>query len=164
MKDPETSIVIRTRNEERHLGRLLEAIREQTYTAWEILLVDSGSTDATLEVAHRYIPESHIHHIAPHEFTYGRSLNLGCRQARGRYLVFVSAHTYPVNNTWLSNLVRPFDDPMVAMVYGRQRGVAFSRLSEERDLERMFGVTSKVLIDEPFGHNANSAVRRAGGR
>ena len=154
----ETSIIIRTRNEERHLERLLVSIRGQTYTAWEIVLVDSGSTDATLDIARRYI--SNIHQISPDEFTFGRSLNLGCRHAVGQYLVFVSAHTFPLNNTWLSNLVRPFGDPLIAMVYGRQRGVESSRLSEQRDLEFLFGMTSKILIDEPFGNNANAAIRR----
>ncbi len=153
----ETSIVIRTLNEERHLERLIEGIRQQSYTGWELVIVDSGSTDRTLDIARRYT--SNIFHIAKEEFTFGRSLNLGCRQARGRCLVFVSAHTYPLNNTWLGNLIRPFQDNSIAMVYGRQRAVETSRLSEERDLERLFGVTSKILIDEPFGHNGNAAIR-----
>ncbi|MDA0735425.1 MAG: glycosyltransferase [Chloroflexi bacterium] len=154
----ETSIVIRTLNEERHLGKLLESIQQQTYKAWEIVLVDSGSTDATLEIARRYT--SNIYHIPQKEFTFGRSLNWGCRPATGRYLVFVSAHVDPLTNTWLGNLVRPFDDPSTGMVYGRQRGVATSRVAEERDLQRVFGSTSKILIDEAFGNNGNAAIRK----
>ena len=154
----ETSIVIRTFNEARNLERLLRGIQEQTYTDWEILLVDSGSTDATLEIARRYT--SNVFHIPREKFTFGRSLNLGCLQARGRYLVFVSAHIYPVNNTWLANLVRPFTEPAVGMVYGRQMGVEGSRVSEARDLERVFGTASQVLIDQPCGHNGNAAIRR----
>jgi D-arabinose 1-dehydrogenase-like Zn-dependent alcohol dehydrogenase/glycosyltransferase involved in cell wall biosynthesis len=154
----ETSIVVRTLNEERHLGRLLESIKQQTYKAWEIILVDSGSTDSTLEIARRHTPR--IYHIPSEEFTFGRSLNLGCSHASGRYLAFASAHVYPLNNTWLSNLIRPFEDPYIGMVYGRQRGMESSRISEERDLERVFGSTSKILIDEPFGNNGNAAIRK----
>ena len=154
----ETSIIIRTLNEERHLGRLMEGIQRQGYKDWEIVLVDSGSTDATLDIARRYT--ENIYHIPQEEFTFGRSLNLGCEHATGRYLVFASAHVYPVNNTWLGNLTQPFEDPLVAMVYGRQRGVERSRISEERDLERLFASTSKILIDEPFAHNGNSAIRK----
>ena len=45
------SIVIRAYNEEKHIGRLLEGIREQTVKDVEIILVDSGSTDRTAAVA-----------------------------------------------------------------------------------------------------------------
>lgn len=154
----ETSIVIRTLNEERHLGKLLESIQRQTYKAWEIVLVDSGSTDATLEIARRYT--SNIYHIPQEQFTFGRSLNWGCQPAKGRYLVFASAHVDPLTNTWLSNMVRPFEDPSTGMVYGRQRGVKVSRIAETRDLRRLFGATSKILIDEAFGNNGNSAIRK----
>jgi D-arabinose 1-dehydrogenase-like Zn-dependent alcohol dehydrogenase/glycosyltransferase involved in cell wall biosynthesis len=154
----ETSIVIRTLNEERHLGRLLESIQQQNYKAWEIILVDSGSTDSTLDIARRYTPN--IYHIPQEEFTFGRSLNLGCRHASKRYLAFASAHVCPLNNTWLSNLIRPFEDPYIGMVFGRQHGVASSRISEERDLERVFGSTSKILIDEALGNNGNAAIRK----
>ena len=154
----ETSIVIRTLNEERHLGKLLESIQQQTYKAWEIILVDSGSTDATLEIARRHT--SNIYHIPQKEFTFGRSLNWGCKPAAGRYLVFASAHVDPLTNTWLSNMVRPFEDPATGMVYGRQRGMATSSVAEKRDLQRVFGPTSKILIDEAFGNNGNSAIRK----
>ena len=156
--DIDTSIVIRTLNEERHLGKLLESIQRQTYKPWEIVLVDSGSTDATLEIARRYT--SNIYHIPQNQFTFGRSLNWGCRKSNGRYLVFVSAHVEPLTNTWLGNLVKPFGDPAIGMVYGRQRGVAASRIAEERDLQRLFGTTSKILIDEAFGNNGNAAIRK----
>jgi threonine dehydrogenase-like Zn-dependent dehydrogenase/GT2 family glycosyltransferase len=158
MMEVETSIVIRTLNEEKHLGKLLESIQQQTYKAWEIILVDSGSKDSTLDIARRYTPN--IYHIPQEEFTFGRSLNLGCSNASGRYLAFASAHVCPLNNTWLSNLIRPFEDPSNGMVYGRQRGVASSRISEERDLERLFGSSSKILIDEALGNNGNAAIRK----
>ena len=44
------SIVIRAYNEEKHIGRLLEGIKQQTLKDVEIILVDSGSTDRTLAI------------------------------------------------------------------------------------------------------------------
>jgi glycosyltransferase involved in cell wall biosynthesis len=51
---PRCSVVIRAFNEEEHVGRLLSGILEQTLRPTEILLVDSGSTDATLSIASRF--------------------------------------------------------------------------------------------------------------
>ena len=49
----ETSIVIRTLNESKHLEKLMQGIHRQNYLDWEIVLVDSGSTDGTLDIAER---------------------------------------------------------------------------------------------------------------
>ena len=154
----ETSIIIRTLNEAKYLERLLMGIREQSYQDWEIILVDSGSTDATLDIGQRY--GARIYHIPQEEFTFGRSLNLGCRIAQGRYLVFASGHVWPVNNSWLRYLVKPFEEPSVAMVYGRQRGTEANSLSELRDLSINFGRASRILVHEPDGNNGNAAIRR----
>ena len=159
MTAPETSIVIRARDEAKHIGRLLAGIQEQTYRDWEIIIVDSGSTDETESIASKYT--SNICHIPPEDFTFGRSLNLGCQQAQGSYLVFASAHTYPLTNNWLGNLVKPFQDSQICMVYGGQRGGRTNSLSEEKDLLQIFGQTSKILIDEPLGNNGNAAIRRS---
>ena len=154
----ETSIIIRTLNESRHLEKLMKGIHDQNYQDWEIILVDSGSSDGTLEIAEKY--GAKIHHIPQKEFTFGRSLNLGCRVAEGKYLVFASGHVWPVSNNWLKNLVKPFEEPSIAMVYGRQRATADNRLSEQQDLQMLYGPVSSILVDDPQGNNGNAAVRK----
>ncbi|MBI5140279.1 MAG: alcohol dehydrogenase catalytic domain-containing protein [Candidatus Vogelbacteria bacterium] len=154
----ETSIIIRTFNEERHLAKLLDSLEKQSYRDYEIILVDSGSTDNTLTIAGKYPVE--IVSIQPADFSFGYSLNTGCRIARGKYLVFVSAHTYPLNNNWLSNLIKPFQDSKIAMVYGRQIGNEVTCIAEARDFKNNFGDKSKILVEESFGNNANAAIRR----
>lgn len=154
----ETSIVIRTLNEAKNLEKLLKGIHRQNYSDWEIVLMDSGSTDGTLEIAERY--GANIYHIPSEKFTFGRSLNWGCEKAIGQYLVFASGHVWPITNNWLGNLVKPFEQPSIAMVYGRQRGTEASNLSEFRDLLLQYGNTSHILVDEPNGNNGNAAIRK----
>ncbi len=156
---PETSIVIRTYNEEKHLGNLLAAVKKQDYTDFEVIIVDSGSTDKTLEIAEKF--GAKIYKIESRDFTFGYALNVGCQAARGKYLVFASAHILPVSEKWLSTLIGPFKNEKVAMVYGRQVGHETSKFSEKRDFKRLFGkhpLNPGAPID--FANNANSAVRR----
>ena len=54
MSEPRVSVVIRCFNEEKHIGALLERVYQQTIRNPEVIVVDSGSTDRTLEVARRY--------------------------------------------------------------------------------------------------------------
>ena len=87
---PETSIVIRCYNEERHIGRLLSGILQQGGLDVEIIVVDSGSTDATLSVAARYPVK--ILSVHPKDFSFGLSLNTGCQAASHELIVIASAH------------------------------------------------------------------------
>jgi glycosyltransferase involved in cell wall biosynthesis len=155
---PFCSIVIRAYNEEEHIGRLLAGIMEQTINDVEIIVVDSGSTDATLAIASRF--PTKIIHIQPEEFTFGRSLNLGCSEARGKYLIFASAHVYPLYTNWIEALLEPFNDDSIALSYGKQRGTEITRYSEHRQFERMYPEESRIPQRHPLCNNANAAVRR----
>jgi threonine dehydrogenase-like Zn-dependent dehydrogenase/glycosyltransferase involved in cell wall biosynthesis len=156
---PETSIVIRAFNEEKYLKTLLEAIQLQDYKDFEIILVDSGSYDQTLAIAHRYGDK--VVQIESRDFTFGYSLNVGIKNSRGRFLVLVSAHTEPVSTDWLRHLVEPLRDAGTAMVYGRQFGADSSKFSELQDFRRTFGSDRKTLTPPHFfANNANSALKR----
>jgi len=155
---PETSIIIRTLNEEKHLGNILNALKNQGYQDYEIIIVDSGSTDRTLEIAKKFSVQ--IIKIESRDFTFGYALNVGCKASRGKYLVFASAHVLPVNSQWLSNLIAPFKNSKVAMVYGKQIGDSNSKFSERMDLRRLFrdsAIDSLATLD--YANNANSAIR-----
>lgn len=158
-RSPSCSVIVRAFNEEEHIGRLLTGVFEQTVAPRDVVLVDSGSTDATLAIAERFPVE--IVRLAPDEFSFGRSLNEGCARARGEFLVIASAHVYPVYPDWLERLVSPFRDPEIALVYGRQRGDGASRFSEQRILARWFPEVSRPRQRTPFCNNANAAVRRS---
>lgn len=156
---PPCSIVIRCYNEEQHIGWLLSGIMEQTLRDVEMVVVDSGSTDATLSIASRYPVK--ILSIRPEEFSFGRSLNIGCRAARGESIVIASAHAYPVYKDWLERLLAPFADPGVALVYGKQRGDEMTKYSEHQVFARWFPNESNLHQDHPFCNNANVAIRRS---
>jgi threonine dehydrogenase-like Zn-dependent dehydrogenase/glycosyltransferase involved in cell wall biosynthesis len=157
---PETSIVIRAYNEEEHLPALLLGIAKQSYRNVELLLVDSGSFDRTREIAEAAGVK--IIRINSRDFTFGHSLNVGIEAARGEFIAIVSAHTWPLNDEWLGNLIDPLRDDRVAMVYGAQRGNELSKYSERRDFETTFGESFEVHVEkEVYANNANSAIRRS---
>ncbi len=153
------SIVIRAYNESKHLGRLLEGVAHQSVKAIEIILVDSGSGDSTVEIAQSY--GAAIVRIPPQEFTFGRSLNLGMQAASGKYTVIASAHVYPVYPDWIERLLHPFEDNHVGIVYGKQRGAESSHFSEHRVFRQWYPDVDVMDQATPFCNNANSAIRRS---
>lgn len=156
---PSVSVVIRCYNEAEHIGRLLSGIQQQTLQPVEVIVVDSGSTDATVEIARRF--DTRIISITPDQFTFGRALNIGCAAASGDLLVFASAHVYPIYNDWLEEMVRPFNDESVALTYGKQQGDHRTRFSEHQVFAKWFPSQSVARQDNPFCNNANAAVRRS---
>jgi rhamnosyltransferase len=154
------SIIIRSFNEEKHIEDLLRGIAGQEISfACETILVDSGSTDRTTEIAYNY--GVRILHIEPAEFSFGRSLNRGIELANGDFCVFISAHCYPLNKHWLENLIRPFSDETIALVYGMQRGNEKTKYSEHQIFKRWFPQINSGKQDSPFCNNANAAIRRS---
>lgn len=155
------SIVIRTLNEARFLPAVFDALDRQRMGGLEkeVVLVDSGSTDGTVEIAEAR--GARIRKIAKSDFTFGRSLNYGCEEARGEILVFISGHCIPCHEDWLQELVRPILDEVAAYSYGKQVGNGDSKFSECQLLKKYFPDASKVPQQDFFVNNANSALAKA---
>jgi rhamnosyltransferase len=110
------SIIIRAKNEEKGLATTLEGVFSQSIPPHEVILVDSGSIDGTLEIAQRF--PVRILHLPPEQWGYARALNVGAAAATGDILVCLSAHCPPVSRHWLANLIRHFGNPTVAAAWG----------------------------------------------
>lgn len=152
------SILIRTKNEAASIGATLDALRSQTVRPHEVFVIDSGSRDRTVSIA--CDRGARILTISPREWSYPRALNVGAREASGEILVCLSAHCRPTTDRWLAALVRHFDDPQVAAVWGpdllpgRTLPVRRERARQEPGSynvqNRAWGMT-----------NSNSALRRS---
>lgn len=153
------SIIIRTYNEEKYLAKVLDSIQNQHFKGdGEIIIVDSGSTDNTIQIAKTY--GCKIVCIKKEDFSFGRSLNYGCNSATGELLIFISAHCIPVNQFWLSELVKPFKDENIVLSYGCQVGVETSNFSEKQLLKKYFPPKNSIPQKGYFCNNANSCIRK----
>lgn len=90
---PKVSVIIPTYNCAHYLGNAIESVLRQTFTDYEVIIVDDGSTDNTREVVERFIAQhpSRIRYIyQPHQ---ERSMarNRGIQAASGEYIAFLDA-------------------------------------------------------------------------
>ena len=154
------SIVIRTLNEDKYLNALLAAIAAQELgdVAYEVIIVDSGSSDETLKIAEKH--GCRILSIDKSEFSFGRSLNIGCDAALGEVIVIISGHCIPTDRFWLVSLTSPIFEGKVDYAYGRQLGGVDSALSECKIFEKYFPNKSSLPQQGFFCNNANSAIRK----
>ncbi len=122
----EVSIIILSKNEEENIGICLDNIFKQNYDKeFEVILIDS-STDKTREMATK-TAEKHnskyrlrILDTPAEKFNHGKVRNIGIRESKGKYIIFLSADAYPENDNWLKNLINNFNNSNIAGVFGKQ--------------------------------------------
>jgi rhamnosyltransferase len=161
------SIVILTKDAGDSFRTLLQRLFSQKFSGdYEVIVVDSGSTDNTLAVAQSF-PVRMIK-IRPEEFHHGKTRNLGAELSSGRILVYITQDALPLYDSWLRKLTEDLKEPQVAMVVGRQIPWHDTKPPEkffymyyfpEHKIEVLWGV-SDYYRDNIFVSNVNSAIKR----
>jgi rhamnosyltransferase len=156
-------VVIRTLNEAELLGHCLESLREQRgHFDLDVLVVDSGSTDATLDIARE--GGARIVTMPPDQFDYSKALNLGIENVDGELVASLSAHAIPTDDSWLETMVASFVDRRVAGVSSRQVPWKDAPWQEVHRLRHQFGTVRTTYVngdrDEILFSNAASMIRR----
>lgn len=116
---PLISIIIPVKNGSETIKSCLDAITKQTLiNKTEIIIIDSGSTDGTLEIIQAY--KVHVYHLDPKDYNHGETRNLGVSLAKGEFVVMTVQDATPINEYWLETMIAHFDDPDVSGVCGQQ--------------------------------------------
>ena len=164
------SVVIPVLNGGPDLVRCLEAIGHQVADEEvEIVVVDSGSQDGSVEAARAH--GARVHEIPASEFGHGRTRNLGAELARGEILVFTSQDAVAASETWLATLARSLARGVrIAGAYGRQLPHADATPPEQYFLDFLYGPGARVQrldaaaepdFEQTLFSNVNSAIPRA---
>jgi len=159
MSDPLASIIMRSFNEAWALRDTLPALQAQEYRRWELIVIDSGSTDGSAELIRRHAPR-HFIQIAPGDYNPGRVMNQGMRLARAEHAIFLNADATPQGANWLRPLVTALFDPRTAAVFGRQIPRPDCQAVYAHDYERCFGPNRESARWEHFFSMVSSGVRK----
>ena len=155
MNPPAVSVVIIFRDEERFLPEAIESVLSQSYTSWELLLVDDGSTDDSPRIAARYAEQygdriRYVDHDGHANLGMSASRNLGVRRARGRYVAFLDADDVWTVSTLQEQVALLEAQPAAAMVYGRvERWYSWAGDDRRGDSIRDLVVPADRLVQPP---------------
>ena len=120
---PLVSAVVIFLDEARYLGEAVESVLAQTYPAWELLLMDDGSTDGSTALAQMYAAREpdrvrYLDHAGHRNLGMSASRNAGLAAARGEYVAFLDADDVLVATALEEQVALLEAHPEAAMTYG----------------------------------------------
>jgi glycosyltransferase involved in cell wall biosynthesis len=117
--EAKVSVIIPTKNAGEEFDYTLRRVFQQEGIGEiELVIVDSGSKDRTIEISKAYT--NNIVQILPEDFHHARTRNLGSEKASGDFLVFTVQDAFPVGNHWLYKLLTPVNQGLAAAASCRQ--------------------------------------------
>ena len=159
MSDPFVSIILRSFNEAWALRETLPALQAQEFKNWELIVIDSGSTDGSQELIRAAKP-AHFVQITPQEYNPSRVMNRGMSLARGELCIFLNADATPQSANWLRPLVAALQNPRVAACFGRQIPRPDCQAVFACDYDRCFRPKRESANWEHFFSMVSSGLRK----
>ena len=175
----DATIVIPTKNAGSLFKQILDSIFSQkTLYTYEVICVDSGSIDGTVE-AIKQSPAT-LAQIKPEEFGHGRTRNYGASLGTGDFICFLTQDALPADEHWLENMINAMKlDPQIAGGFGRHLPWPECNFIDKRDInglfarfgdsvrvfqmedEERFHTDQRYMADLVYFSDNNSCIRRS---
>ena len=159
MSEPFISIIMRSYNEGWALRQTLPALQAQSFKNWELIVIDSGSTDGSADLIRQANPR-HFIQIRHEDYNPSRVMNHGMELARAEFGVFLNADATPQGEHWLQPLVAGLQEPQTAAAFGRQVPRPGCRAVYANDYERCFGPSRESSRWEHYFSMVSSGLRK----
>ncbi len=118
MNNPLISLILATKNSLPHLKSAIQSIRQQTYTDFELIVQDGGSTDGTLEYLQSIDDLPRIEIVSEPDYGIGQAYNRGINRCKGDFICFTASderlfdHSLEMALSWFKQF------PSAAVIYG----------------------------------------------
>ena len=159
MTEPFVSIIMRSFNEAWALKGTLHALAAQDFKNWELIVIDSGSTDGSQDLIRAAQPAQFVQ-ITPKEYNPSRVMNQGMRLAKSEFGIFLNADATPQGTNWLRPLVEALQKPKTAACFGRQIPRPDSQAVFANDYDRCFGPNRESANWEHFFSMVSSGLSK----
>lgn len=135
------SVIIPTYNRSKTLGRAIDSVLKQTYTDWELIIVDDASTDNTEEFVKKYTNENirYYKNYQNRQKSYTR--NFGVSKARGEYVAFLDSDDEWLPQKLEKQLISLNKDEFIGCFTGAYK------IQGERKTSRRPSIKESLLLD-----------------
>ena len=136
--NPTISVIVPVYNAEKYVGRCIESVKAQTYSDWQMILVDDGSKDKSLEICQEYAgSDNRIRVIHQENAGPGIARNVGLKYANGKYVVFIDSDDY-IEKEYFQLLSQHEEDVVYFNIFNVDEDghvINEEKMSENKDLQ-----------------------------
>ena len=169
---PLVTVVVPAYNEEKAIGKTVDALLELSYVNKEIIVVDDGSTDRTFEVAKKHVKNDYARVVTKPNGGKWDALNTGIKAAHGEFIVCMDADTL-LDPDAIQHLIKHFSDPNIGAVAGNVKvGNRRGLLTKLQALEYVVGINlhrrseaslrNVTVVPGPIGAFRTSVLKETG--
>lgn len=138
------SIIVPVYNTEKYLDKCIQSILNQTYTDLEIIFINDGSTDHSLQILEKYqVQDNRIRIISVENGGQGRARNIGIEQAKGEYIMFVDSDDW-ISRDCVESLYHTVINEQCDIAIGEYKKTCY----EEESFATIFNPPIPVIINK----------------
>ena len=165
MQKTVVTVVLLTKNPGSIFKQVMSSVLEQDFpSAYDILVVDSGSTDGTIEYV-KSLPRVRLVEIPASEFGHGKTRNYAVSLCDSDFVAMLTHDATPSSTKWLANLVQPaLEDPRIAGVFGRhfayQEACIYTKLELDQHFDNLAHYPLVSKADDPHRYSNDEGWRQ----
>jgi len=149
---PDISVILPTFNRAAYLERAVQSVVAQTFTNWELLVVDDGSADNTFEiVAPLLAVHTNIRYMKHQNRKAALSRNAGIQASFGRYITFLDSDDHYLPMHLASRMALMEAMPDVDLLSGGFLCDEPTMVKDYRNLEQLINIRECILCGTLFG-------------
>ena len=153
---PIISIIVPVYNAEKYIGKCIDSVIGQSYSKWELLLVDDGSTDSSSEICKKYLSDNRIHYLFQKNRGVSAARNLGLQNTSGDYCLFLDSDDFLASSCLERCVVELETNLLDTLQFG------FDKVALDGTKLSHFGVDTDVYNGKEYGKKCNFLINVCG--
>lgn len=143
---PKVSIIIPVYNVEKYISRCIESVLNQTFKDFELILINDGSQDNSLQIMNNYSDDERIKIIDQKNMGPAKTRNRGIEEANGEYIMFIDSDDY-IDDNYVENYFDCLNEADYDLVIGGYQKINGNKIEFKRQLKD--GIFSKYIVTGP---------------
>ena len=142
-EQPQVSIIVPVYNVENYIERCLNSLVNQTFKDIEIITINDGSTDKSLELINKYVKEDirvSVIDLGDEGVSYCR--NLGIEKANGKYIMFVDSDDW-IDSNMIEVMYKKAEENKLDLVM-----CSYIREFKDHSKEKIFNLPEEIIYKE----------------
>jgi glycosyltransferase involved in cell wall biosynthesis len=159
----EVAVVVPAYNQDRYIASMMRAVQQQTFSDWELFIIDDGSTDTTPQVVREFLGDKRIHYVVQRNQERAVARNAGIEKSSAPYIAFLDADDlwHPEKLAKQLAAIRAQPDVGLCYTFADSIDLDGKRLQKSGRSHAYSGKVFDRLLHSNFIVNSSVLVRRA---